>query len=477
MISYGSQFKEEIINGILEAASAIQSTYGPDGNVVFVKSKYGGTKFTKDGFSVALALEDINNDSYSAHDIGVKMVVECSKRINQICGDSTTTVVVLFKELINQVRNLNLKSEDIKKFCLDIDKDVESICNYLKENSKSIESLDELIKVARTSANDEELGKFIAELVWEVKKNKIKVVQSRSNKTYSTVIEGIQFPVRTPSYTLRNHLVHPNVFITTRAITTWDQIKPVIDKCVEDKNLELLIVCEDIIPAVYSIIESFQEKGAINVSLVKAPYTNKEKELFLKSIAKICKTKVNSYSSEIADFVKDVPMGVVDEISFTNGADDDNSLYLIPSDNEVVTEVIKELNDLPAYTDYEKFCRDEVLGVISSKVGILNLYADSESEFKEIRDRVDDCINTCKNSLEYGMSDGGGTAYKKASKVASLPCIKDTLLSPSRILGGTNGKVYDSTFSLINCIKVSTSVLKQYLKLNYAVVNVTESLL
>lgn len=470
MIEFGSKFKSEVLDGIIKASNAIKSTYGPYGSVVFVKSRYGGNKYTKDGYSVALALEDINNGDNSPEDIGINMVVECSKRINEMCGDSSTGVVVIFNELINQVRSLDIKPDKINEFIEKLEHDSETVINKLNELSKPVESVDDLVKIASTSANNTKLGELIANLVWKVRFNKIRIEQSQSG-TYTEIIEGIQFPSYVPSLVLMNNMEDPYVFITNRTLTDYKKLVPVIQKSIDD-NKPLFIICEDITPSVFGILEAYQERGQLNVSIIRSPYSGHMRDRFRRDLAKLFNTKVNTSATEIDDFINSVGLGSIKSLSFYNG-----SVNIILNDDSIKDKVIEDIKSEPYESEMLNQVKDDRISVISGNIGILHLYADSESEYKEVKDRIDDSINACKCSLKYGYSKGGGRAYLDVIEYIDNPTLVNALKSPSRILPEPNDKIIDSTWSLVQCVKISVSMLKTYLKLDYAVVNPIESLL
>ncbi len=468
MIEYGAKFKEDVLQGILKASNAIASTYGPHGNTVYVKSKYGGRKFTKDGYSVALALEDINNSSESAEDIGINMVVECSKRVNELCGDSSTGVVVIFNELINQIRSSNIRTDDINDAVASLRDSAEKVIEELQKGTREVQSLEELTKIGITSSGDKEIGRLIAELVWKVRYNKIRIEQSKSG-TYTEVVEGIQIPVSTPSMMLTNELYGAKVLVTSRTITDFNQIQ-----CLLNIREPLLIVCDEMLPNVYNILERAQELGKINCTVVRTPYSGMMKDRFRTDLARLFGTTVNTYASEIEDFLRESELGSLKHLSFYQGF-----MNMILDESVDKNSIIEMIKAEPDKTKYDDEIREDRVSIISGNIGILHLYADSESEYKEIKDRVDDSINACKCALKHGYSKGAGRRFLEiADGMPDMnPILRSALMKPSRVLPEPTDQVMDNTWSLVQCVKVAVSMAEVYLKLNYAVVNPLESIL
>lgn len=282
---------------------------------------------------------------------------------------------------------------------------------------------------------------------------------------------------------LANKIAHPKILITTRTITAFSDLALFIDRAIKEGRNDVLIICNDIAPSAYSVLEAYQEKGSINVALFRAPFEGKKKDQFLDTLADITGTRVWTYATntkeDIESFFNTINLGEADLVTF-----DKDTINIIPSDKDVVDKAVKELNDKPWSSEYDQIIREELTTIFQGKVGVLHLYADSESEFKEIRDRAEDAINSCKNSLRFGVSRGGGRALSEAAicnlngvKVVNTPALQEALKAPSRYLPEPTDDIVDSTYSLIQSVKVAVSVLKIYLKLDYAVVNVSEKLI
>ncbi len=57
------------------------------------------------------------------------------------------------------------------------------------------------------------------------------------------------------------------------------------------------------------------------------------------------------------------------------------------------------------------------LNNLEGKTGMILVGGYSEVEVSENRDKIVDCLNSCKSAIEHGILPGGGTAFIHALKV------------------------------------------------------------
>lgn len=92
-----------MLRGCDKLADAVQTTLGPKGRNVVIDQAFGGPKITKDGVTVAKAIEFANR----FENIGAQLVKSVASKANDEAGDGTTTATVLaraiFKEGVKSV--------------------------------------------------------------------------------------------------------------------------------------------------------------------------------------------------------------------------------------------------------------------------------------------------------------------------------------------------------------------------------------
>ena len=90
-IRFDVDARERMLAGVDKLANAVRVTLGPRGRNVLIEKSWGSPTVTKDGVTVAKAIE--LEDKFE--DLGAKLVKEVSSKTSDIAGDGTTTATVL----------------------------------------------------------------------------------------------------------------------------------------------------------------------------------------------------------------------------------------------------------------------------------------------------------------------------------------------------------------------------------------------
>ena len=151
-----------MLEGCDQLANAVQVTLGPNGRNVLIDQSYGGVKITKDGVTVAKAIEF--SDRFA--NMGASLVKSVASKTNDEAGDGTTTATILaraiFKEALKKVES-GIHLSEMKK---GIDMAVNAIVSELRKMSIQVEDKTQIQSIATISANgDEEIGSLLADLL------------------------------------------------------------------------------------------------------------------------------------------------------------------------------------------------------------------------------------------------------------------------------------------------------------------------
>ena len=95
VITFGSNARHAVLEGMQELEDAVISTLGPRGRTVLLDSGNEHPVLTKDGVSVARFITF--SDHYKR--IGASLIKEAATKTDAIAGDGTTTTVLLTTEL------------------------------------------------------------------------------------------------------------------------------------------------------------------------------------------------------------------------------------------------------------------------------------------------------------------------------------------------------------------------------------------
>ncbi len=421
VIEFGSEARNQLVNGIDKLADAVVSTLGPNGRNVVISKPGDYPQSTKDGVTVAksISLEDPNEE------LGVQLVKQAAITTANVAGDGTTTSTLLAREMVKSgLSHLNngANAVEIKR---SIDKAVKQVVSTLRNNAEEITSEEQLEQVATISANnDPEVGKLIATAMGKVgREGVVTIEESKSGETYLETVEGIQFNrgFKSPYFVTNNTtmtaaLDKPYILIADERFTKVKELLPVLEG-VSGTGRSLLIIAEDIDNEALATLIVNKMRGTLAICAVKAPEFGDRRKLALEDIATLTGGQV--FSKEKGMKLKEFSWDWFGEARNVNVTKEQTTIVDGKGETERIETRIEELQQQieQAGSPFAVEKLQERLAKFVGGVAIVHVGGNTETEMKETKDRVDDALNATKAAIEEGIVPGGGTAllYAKDS--------------------------------------------------------------
>ncbi len=173
-----------------------------------------------------------------------------------------------------------------------IDKAVDAAKEGLKEISSVINGKEDITRVASISANNEEIGKLIADAMEKVSKDGvITIEESKTANTGVNVVEGMQFDKGyispyfvTDADKMETIMENPYILITDKKISNIQEILPLLESIMQQSG-KLVIIAEDIEGEALSTLVLNKLRGVLNIVAVKAPGFGDRRKEILEDIA------------------------------------------------------------------------------------------------------------------------------------------------------------------------------------------------
>lgn len=248
-LTFDSQGRAKLIEGITKISTAVKSTLGPRGKTVLIESPdhLGGITITKDGVTVAksIFLDD------PVENLSIQMMKDAANRTANVAGDGTTTAIVLTEALIKS-GNVHITSDlNTTEVIRYINKVSEQVLCMLKKKSVDVDDK-RLLDVASIAANNNsEIGEIISKAYEKVGKHGIVTVEkSMTAETYAEVTNGIRVDRGYTSNLFINNqrkdeciLEDVQVLVCDTEISNILQIESVLKPIIQ-QNQKLLIIGE-----------------------------------------------------------------------------------------------------------------------------------------------------------------------------------------------------------------------------------------
>lgn len=422
-ILFGNDARQKLLLGADLLADSVQATMGAKGRTIMIdKGEHSNPIITKDGVSVANEVS--SSDKFQ--NLGIKVLKQAANLTNEQTGDGTTTTTVIARALLKQgIKHITAGTDPVS-LKRGMDKATIDIIEQLKLRSIEVKTGD-IRSIATISANgDEQIGTLISDVINKVGiDGVVRVETSTTMKDEIEVVDGLQLQRGYLSpYFITNseqgvvELISPYILMVDDKITHINDIMPVLEK-IAAKGVPLLIIAEDFDEECLATIIANKIRGAINITSIKIPGFGDRKTNILQDVAILTGGVVCSPESGYSPLnVSLEQLGrcgkiIIDSKTSTlfEGNSDKASL------EERITNVKNELKKVEANKDkYAIEKLKERLANLTGGIGIIKVFALSEIELKEKKDRVEDALGASTAAIQEGIVIGGGSIFLKISK-------------------------------------------------------------
>jgi len=415
---FSEEARRSLKRGIDVLSTAVVTTLGPKGRNVALDKKFGAPTITHDGVTVAKEIE--LEDPFE--NMGAQLLKEAATKTNDIAGDGTTTATVLAHTIITEgLKNVAAGANPmlIKR---GIEAATAAVVEAIRDMSVDINTREEIAGVAAISAQDQEIGDLIAEVIEKVGRDGVVTVEESKGLAFETeYVEGMQIDrgyispyFITDPDRMEAILNEPYVLITDKKISAATDIVPVLEKLVQVGKRELLVIAEDIDGEALATLVLNKLRGMLNMLAVKAPGFGDRRKAMLQDMAILTGgTVITEEMGRKLDTTTVNDLGRADKVIATK---EDTTIVGGAGEEAQITGRINQIRaEIEVSTsDYDKEKLQERLAKLAGGVAIIRVGAATEVELKEKKHRVEDALSATRAAIEEGIVAGGGVALINA---------------------------------------------------------------
>ena len=302
-----------------------------------------------------------------------------------------------------------------------IDKGVAAVVAELAKLSHTIEGRDQMAQVATVSANNQEIGNMLADVLDRVgAQGVVTVEEGKGTESSTEYVEGMVFDrgyispyfVTNPER-MEAVIEDPYVLITDKKISSAAELVPLLERVLQiSKNL--VIIAEDIDGEALAILVVNRLRGTLNCLAMKAPGFGDRRKAMLEDIAVLTGGQVISEETgRRLDQTTAADLGQARRIESskdrTTIIEGKGSSTDIKGRTEQIKVQIEETT-----SEYDKEKLQERLAKLSGGVAVVKIGAPTEPELKERKARMEDALSATRAAIEEGVVPGGGVAYIRA---------------------------------------------------------------
>ena len=413
-VIFDADVRSALKRGVDIVAGAVRVTIGPRGRNVALDKSWGSPTITNDGVSIAKEITLA----------GASIVKEVATKTNDKAGDGTTTAVVLTQAIVHEGLKRTALGANAMMVRRGIEAAAKDAVEELKRMAKPVKGKSDIRQVATISAESEELGKTIADIVEKVGKDGVVTVEeSQSIGIESDFVEGMEFDkgyvsayLMTNAERMEAEAKDVPILITDRKISTVKDLLPLLEKVAQSGKKELVIIADDVDGEALATIIVNKLRGIFSVLAVKAPgYGDRKKEI-LTDIAITVGGQVVTEDLGITLEKAELSMlGRANRVVATK-----DSTVIVggkgkKSDIDArAASLRKQLENTDSKFDKEKL--QERIAKLTGGVAVIRVGAATETEMKYLKDKIEDAVNATKAAIAEGIVPGGGAALAKVSK-------------------------------------------------------------
>ncbi|NCA68872.1 MAG: chaperonin GroEL [Sphingobacteriia bacterium] len=417
-ISFSESARARMLHGVDILANAVKVTLGPKGRNVVIEKSWGAPTVTKDGVSVAKAIELKDK----LENMGAQMVKEVASKTSDVAGDGTTTATVLAQAMVREGLKAvaaGMNPMDIKR---GIDAAVAASVTELKTLSRPCSTNKEIAQVGTISANsDDSIGQIIAEAMEKVgKEGVITVEEGKSLHNELDLVEGMQFDRGYLSpYFINNQqsqkaeLDDPFILLYDKKISNIRELLPVLE-AVAKAGKPLLIIAEDVEGEALATLVVNNLRGILKVCAVKAPGFGDRRKAMLQDIAIL--TGGTVIAEEVGLSLEKATLKDLGTAKKVQIAKEDTTIIDGAGSHDEIKgrcdQIRAQIDETTSDYDREKL--QERLAKLAGGVAVIKVGAATEIEMKEKKARVEDALHATRAAVEEGIVPGGGVALIRA---------------------------------------------------------------
>lgn len=467
---------EIIKRAVGKAVELVAPTYGPSGNKVII-SKVTHGMVVDDGVQIMrdLELSDPNENAV------LKVIREAAIKTNDRAGDGTTGSMIMLGAIVDEVAKSTRR--DGHKVERELKKGLAEAVEQIKAQAKPIKTLDELKKVALISFDDKEVSETIAETWHKVGKDgSVTLDTSPSMKTTAELSEGITFqhgyihPVMVNNPERMEAIVEkPYILITDYRLTEAADIMPlmnllaaknqggrlvIIADNVEGQALATLIVNQ---PHVFN--QQTKTQGSFQSVAIVAPKGD-DRTTTLEDIALLTGGRV--FSADKGDKLQEAKVEDLGRADRFVAKSSSAVIIGAKGKREVVRKAVADLSASinMASSPREKEKLEKRLAFFTNKVAVIKVGAPTENEYKALRYKVEDAVNSVKAAFRGGVVCGAGLALSRVRTSSRI--LNAALQAPHKRLMDNMGADVDETLKDGEAANVVSGARGKYMEVGVA---------
>ncbi len=458
----GKMLTEKIQESIQKLCGSVKYTLGPQGCNVLISSSKLSPYMTNDGVTIARNIE--SDDPII--DAILEIAKESSLKTNELVGDGTTTTLVLLESMMEKGFSLLEKGYQPMTLKKEMEKCLDKLLDQISKETKEASETDYL-EVAKSSANDLELGKLAFEVFQKIgRKSGIQIEESETERTTYELLKGYSLEADVKKELLEcTFLKNVSILLIDGELESLEEISEILNQVIKEKR-NCLILADSYLEEIKNEMLSYSMDQENKIILLETPEYGTRRLEILKDIE--CITESQIWHKKIGEVPSVNHLGYQKEINFYK------DMIVFPfKENKKIQKRRQMLEKQEWISEYEKTFLEERYAKLKNGLAMIYVGGISKTSKREKLMRLEDALCALECTKE-GVIPGScftlfeiGEKYKKNTKgeevvVSSLKVpIFQVLLNSGLDAGSICDQIKKQDFKIVYNVKENNYETKE----------------
>jgi chaperonin GroEL len=458
----GKEAMQGLMEGVKKVSGAVAVTLGSAGKNSLLEAFAAPHYYpTNDGYSIAAAIRLAD----PLENLGATVLKEAINRANRNSADGSSTTCVLCSAVLEEgMKHLGEASPmDLKR---NLEQCIPLIEESLKKQRKELVDKDGNIdfklleEVATISAEDESIGKLLAEIYSHIGTTGIvNWAASKDTKDSYEIGTGIKIDGATyasrymcdaegDGFTYQATIENPLVLLAKSKITNQSEMGGIdgngsayglLGELVQAGVKDVVIFCDEMDAPILNSFILARAPQALGIRFLVIKMPTVFNDLWWEDLEKASGGRIISPASGIK--MKDAKMAYMGKFGKITVTREDTFI-------DGIKDLTTHLLALKVDGSDEALARAARL---NTKTATYFVGAHSDSALRQRRDKVEDAIGSAYSALQNGILPGGGVALLNASKEIKNEILKEALKKPfEQIVKNTGATNLEQIYKFIS---------------------------